>query len=168
MNTFINEHIPEQDTTHNPTNSDYDAPIDLAETFLRDHAKFPMFDGSQTCMLKALVLIIQFQVDFNLSNAVITSLMMIIFTFFLPNHLNPIFPKSYVELKKFMCVVGLGYQHIHCCPNDCIIYSGNYKDSQSYPVCKANSKGKKLSPKGKYLFCISLDMLLGFFPLLKM
>lgn len=101
-----------------------------------------MFDGSQTCMLKALVLILQLQVNFNISNVAITSLMMMVFTFFLPNHLNPIVPKSHVELKRFMRVVGLGYQHIHCGRNDCILYCGNYKDSQSCPICKDATKGK--------------------------
>ena len=36
--------------------------------------------------------------------------------------------KTHVELKKFMHVVGLVYNHIHCCPKDCIIYYGKYKD----------------------------------------
>ena len=100
INASINKHIPKRETTHNPTNSGFDALIDLAEPFLRDRAKPPIFDGSQTCMLKALVLILQFQVNFNIPNAAITSLMMIIFVFFLPIHLNLISPTQHVELKK--------------------------------------------------------------------
>ena len=66
-----------------------------------------------------------------------------------------------------MRVVGLWYQHIHSCPNDCIIYYGNYKDSQSCPICKTPRYGDgikgKIVPKGKKLFYVSLDTSLVFF-----
>ena len=63
IHVFMNEHIPEKHTTHNPTNDGSDAPIDHVKTFLMDLAKLPIFNGSETCMLKALVLILQFQVN---------------------------------------------------------------------------------------------------------
>ena len=52
------------------------------------------------------------------------------------------FPKSHVELNKCMCVIGLVYQHTHCCPNDCIHFYGNYRDSQSCCICIVDTKRK--------------------------
>jgi len=29
-------------------------------------------------------------------------------------------PKSYYEVKKILCRIGMEYEKIHACPNDCI------------------------------------------------
>ena len=137
----------------------YTHPPTEGERFLHEQSQVPIYDGSPTCMLKALVLILQFQVNFNISNVAISSMMSMIFDFFLPKHLNPVLPKSHVELRKFMRVVGLGFTHIHCCPRDCILYYGKYKMRDHCPICKESryrqdTKGvqvpKKVSRRNQY------------------
>ena len=37
-------------------------------------------------------------------------------------------PKSQYEVKKILCPVGMKYQKIHACPNDCILYRNEYAE----------------------------------------
>ena len=46
-------------------------------------------------------------------------------------------PDSTYEAKKAICPLGLEVQKIHVCPNDCILYRGEYEDLNACPVCSA-------------------------------
>ncbi|XP_037428486.1 uncharacterized protein LOC119294418, partial [Triticum dicoccoides] len=46
-------------------------------------------------------------------------------------------PESTYEANKAICPLGLEVQKIHACPNDCILYRGEYKDLNACPVCGA-------------------------------
>ena len=46
-------------------------------------------------------------------------------------------PDNMYEAKKVVCPLGLEVQKIHACPNDCILYRGEYKDLNACPVCGA-------------------------------
>ena len=37
-------------------------------------------------------------------------------------------------LKQLVCPLGLEVQKIHACPNDCILYRGDYENLNAYPV----------------------------------
>ena len=37
-------------------------------------------------------------------------------------------PKSYYQAKKILCLMGIEYQKIHACPNDCILYKHEFKE----------------------------------------
>ncbi|KAL6276903.1 hypothetical protein ACE6H2_020504 [Prunus campanulata] len=39
------------------------------------------------------------------------------------------------EAKKTLCALGLIYEKIHACPNDCILYRKEYEDSTNCPTC---------------------------------
>jgi hypothetical protein len=41
------------------------------------------------------------------------------------------------EVKQLVCPLGLEVQKIHACPNDCILYRGEYKNLDACPVCGA-------------------------------
>ena len=41
------------------------------------------------------------------------------------------------ESTKVVCPLGLEAQKIHACPNDCILYRGEYENLDSCPVCNA-------------------------------
>ena len=45
--------------------------------------------------------------------------------------------ESTYEAKKVVCPLGLEVQKIHECPNDCILYRGEYEDLNACPVCGA-------------------------------
>src|SRR3954462_1137728 len=46
-------------------------------------------------------------------------------------------PDSTYEAKKLVCPLGLEVQKIHACPNDCILYRGEYENLNECPVCGA-------------------------------
>ncbi|RVW24072.1 hypothetical protein CK203_091352 [Vitis vinifera] len=56
---------------------------------------------------------------------------------------------SMYEAKKTFSALGMEYQKIHACPNDCILYRNQYKDAIACPTCgksrwKINSEGGKI------------------------
>jgi hypothetical protein len=40
--------------------------------------------------------------------------------------------------KQVICPLGLEIQKIHVCPNDCILYHGEYENLDACPVCHAS------------------------------
>ncbi|KAK1613168.1 hypothetical protein QYE76_036841 [Lolium multiflorum] len=46
-------------------------------------------------------------------------------------------PASTYEAKKLVCPLGLDVQKIHACPNDCILYRGEYENENKCPICGA-------------------------------
>src|SRR4051812_39751101 len=46
-------------------------------------------------------------------------------------------PNGSYEAKKLVCPLGLEVKKIHACPNDCILYRGEYKNFNESPVCGA-------------------------------
>nr|GEV46499.1 hypothetical protein [Tanacetum cinerariifolium] len=59
-------------------------------------------------------------------------------------------PSSYYEMKKTYKKIGLGYESIHACINDCYLFwvSEENEKMQNYPICNA-SRWKDLKTKGK-------------------
>ena len=49
---------------------------------------------------------------------------------------NELPPTTY-EAKKVVCLLGLDVQKIHACPNDCILYRGEYEELDACLVCDA-------------------------------
>lgn len=74
---------------------------------LHEQSQPLIYDGSLTCMLEILALILKFQINFNISNTAISLTTSMSFNFFLPKHLNLVLLKNCVELKKFLRVVNL-------------------------------------------------------------
>ena len=46
-------------------------------------------------------------------------------------------PSTTYEAKKMVFPLGLDVQKIHACPNDCILYRGEYENLEACPVCSA-------------------------------
>ncbi|KAI5338983.1 hypothetical protein L3X38_018255 [Prunus dulcis] len=44
-------------------------------------------------------------------------------------------PTSMYEAKKTLCALGLSYEKMQACPNDCILYRKEYEDSTNCPTC---------------------------------
>ena len=41
------------------------------------------------------------------------------------------FPSSFSEAKKSLCALGMEYEKIHVCPNDCLIYRGEIDEDET-------------------------------------
>ncbi|GJT30220.1 hypothetical protein Tco_0910495 [Tanacetum coccineum] len=70
-------------------------------------------------------------------------------------------PPSYYAIKNTFKTIGLGYESIHACVNDCFLFWGdNNKDVHFCPVCKtsrwkdSNTPGKKVPKKVLRYFLI--------------
>jgi hypothetical protein len=48
-----------------------------------------------------------------------------------------VLPKNFYEAKKFVKAIGIGYECIDACMNDCILFMGKYANAKSRPVCKS-------------------------------
>lgn len=44
-------------------------------------------------------------------------------------------PNSTYEAKKLFCPLGMEYDTIHVCQNDCVLYRNEYQDLREYPRC---------------------------------
>ena len=62
-------------------------------------------------------------------------------------------PSSYYEAKKILKKIGLGYESIHVCKNDCMLFWKEHESLQNCHVCnesrwvEKNKKGKKVAQK---------------------
>ena len=62
-------------------------------------------------------------------------------------------PTSHYQAKKILKKIGLGYEAIHVCKNDCALFWSEYKSWQHCPICKEsrwvnkNTNGKKVAHK---------------------
>ncbi|XP_058746975.1 uncharacterized protein LOC131619954 [Vicia villosa] len=54
-----------------------------------------------------------------------------------------VLPSRYYEAKKILCPMGLEYEKIHACPNDCILYRKEYVNYNHCPKCKASRYKKR-------------------------
>ena len=65
---------------------------------------------------------------------------------------------SMYESKKTFSALGMEYQKIHTCPNDCILYRNQYNDAITCPTCgksrwKINNEGGRLRRGFLQRFC---------------
>ncbi|XP_021768950.1 uncharacterized protein LOC110733242 [Chenopodium quinoa] len=51
--------------------------------------------------------------------------------------IDNVLPGRIYEAKKMLCSMGMGYEKIHACPNDCILYQKGYASLKSCPECEA-------------------------------
>ncbi|XP_060972473.1 uncharacterized protein LOC133038366 [Cannabis sativa] len=68
-------------------------------------------------------------------------------------------PLSFYEAKKTLSSIGMQYEKIHACPNDCILYRKSFVDAISCPTCgesrwqkKKNSDEVKIGVPAKVLW----------------
>ena len=79
--------------------------------------------------------------------------------------LKEVFPEdnqlssSMFKAKKTLSSLGIEYEKIRACPNDCILYKGEYKDTKTCPTCNGsrwkaigNTNGKKQPMSMKVLW----------------
>ena len=59
-------------------------------------------------------------------------------------------PKSFYEMKQYIKVLGLSYEKIHFCPNNCVLFWEDYENLDECPVCNEsrwkNGDKKKKDP----------------------
>src|ERR1044072_5923977 len=58
-----------------------------------------------------------------------------------------VLPSRAYEAKQMLCSIGMSYERIHACPNDCILFRNEYEFLKTCPKCNApRYKKEKSSP----------------------
>ncbi|RVX18749.1 hypothetical protein CK203_006964 [Vitis vinifera] len=104
----------------------------LFETLLEDAQK-PLYLGCRNfTKLSALVKLYNLKARYEWSDKSFSELLSILGDM-LP--LNNELSLSMYEAKKTLNTLGIEYEKIHACPNDCILYRNELKDATSCPTC---------------------------------
>ncbi|XP_022156813.1 uncharacterized protein LOC111023653 [Momordica charantia] len=98
-----------------------------------DNAKKPLYPGCKKfTKLSALVRLYNLKVRYSWTNSSFSELLSVI-SDFLPELKE--MPKSMYEAKKALCSLGLNYEKIDACPNDCCLYRKEYIHMNRCPFC---------------------------------
>jgi hypothetical protein len=76
-------------------------------------------------------------------------------------------PKSFYEANKLVKSIGIGYNCIYSCENDCILYSKDYAKLNSCPNCKVSCWKSIRSLDGKHIYKVPRKVL-RYIPITKM
>ena len=114
------------------------------ESFQQAHA--PMYEGLQSdskktlymgcnnslTLLSAVLSLVNVKARYGWSDKSFSSLLQVVHNL-LPE--DNTLPKTYYKLKKILCLMGMDYQKIHACPNDCILYWHEFQEMSKCPIC---------------------------------
>jgi len=82
-------------------------------------------------MLLSVVLSrVNVKVKYSWSDKSFTSLLQVVQDMILEEN---VLPKSYYQAKKILCTMGMEYQKIHACPNNCILYRNEFEEMHNCP-----------------------------------
>ncbi|XP_074378204.1 uncharacterized protein LOC141719730 [Apium graveolens] len=106
----------------------------------------PLYPGCENySKMKALVKLFNLKVKHGMSDSCFFDVLLLIGSF-LPDGNN--IPSSFNEAKKTLCALGMGYEKIHACPNNCLLYCRQIdEDETTCRICKASRW--KLNKKGE-------------------
>ena len=131
---------------------------------LQTDSKNPLYPGCKNSLtlLSAMLSLVNVKAKYRWSDKSFSSLLQVVHDM-LPEDNN--LPKSYYQAKKILCPIGMEYQKIHACPNDCILYRHKFLEMSKCPRCGvsrykvkdddkccSDENSKKASP-GKVLWC---------------
>ena len=114
---------------------------ELFEAMIND-VEMPLYDGcSKYTKLSALVKLWNMKASGGWTNSSFTALLEFL------REVLPVdnkIPASMYEAKKTLSTLGMEYEKIHACPNDCALYRNAYEDLDECPICKESrwKKGK--------------------------
>ena len=83
---------------------------------------------------RACLSILNLQSIYGWSDASVNALLSLLKSTILPQ-INEL-PTSRDVAKSIVLEIGMEYKSIHACPNDCILYHGDYVATQSCPKCQ--------------------------------
>ncbi|KAL4561446.1 hypothetical protein LXL04_033612 [Taraxacum kok-saghyz] len=106
---------------------------------LLEECEKPLYEGSKYNSLSGLLKYQHIKGEFGWSDASFDILLRAIKDT-LPE--NNTMPSSLYEAKKLLKGVGLQYEKIHACPNDCVLFRKEHKDASECPTCRT-SRWKK-------------------------
>ncbi|XP_028216513.1 uncharacterized protein LOC114398517 [Glycine soja] len=129
------------------------------EGFQQEHAplynnieidsKKPLYSSCTSfTKLSAVLALVNLKAQFGWSDKSFSELLMLLKNI-LPA--DNVLPKNHYEAKKILCPVGMQYEKIHACCNDCILYRDEFAELDYCPVCgvsryKLNNRDSSVHP----------------------
>ncbi|XP_074342211.1 uncharacterized protein LOC141679672 [Apium graveolens] len=107
-------------------------------------AEQPLFEGSECTKLESMLKLHNWEARFGISDSAFTDLLTSVGSLLPKDNVLP--PNAY-EAKKALSDLGLEYEKIHSCPNNCILYRGAHADASECPKCRLSRW--KLGKDGK-------------------
>ncbi|KAL3690612.1 hypothetical protein R1sor_016921 [Riccia sorocarpa] len=116
----------------------------------QEESRTPIYPGAKCSKLAYTLLILNLQARFPASNQLINGIFKLLAEKILPEESNV--PKTRSEARKILKTVGMDYEMIHVCPNDCILYRNEYGDATACPKCnearyREDTQGTKIAKK---------------------
>ncbi|XP_073132543.1 uncharacterized protein [Henckelia pumila] len=100
---------------------------------LLEDAEKPLYPGcSKFTRLSAVVKLFNLKAKYSWSDKSCTDLLNLLGEMLRDDNELPL---SFYDAKKSLCALGITYEKIHACPNDCILYRKEYEDMNSCPTC---------------------------------
>ena len=101
---------------------------------LQSDSKKPLYPGcnKSLTLLSAMLSLINVMAKYRWSDKIFSSLLQVVHDM-LPEE-NTL-PKSYYQAKKILYLMGMKYQTIHACSNDCILYRHEFEEMNICPRC---------------------------------
>jgi hypothetical protein len=115
---------------------------------LLEEMKHELYPGAPYTRFSFLVKLLHIKSFYRISNVAFTAILKLLSAAFLDCSL----PASYHEAKNVINASGLGYDSIHVCPNNCVLFRKEYAKHDECLVCgasrwKDSSDGKKHIPE---------------------
>ena len=119
---------------------------DCPEMFERlvSDAEKPLYDGcTKFTRLSAVLKLYNLKAGNGWSDKSFTELLALLKDM-LPE--DNVLPNRTYETKKMLCSIGMSYDKIHACPNDCVLFRNEYASLNECPKCGVSRYKNKLSP----------------------
>ena len=99
---------------------------------LQTDSKKPLYSGCKNSLtlLSAVLSLVNVKAKYGWSDKSFSSLLQVVHNM-LPE--ENMLPKSHYQVKKIVCPMGMEYQKIHACPNDCILYRQQFQEMSKCP-----------------------------------
>jgi hypothetical protein len=112
---------------------------------LKNDAGTPLYDGcSKFTRLSAVLKLYNLKAANGWTDTSFTNLLALLKDM-LPE--GNVLPGRAYEAKQMLCSIGMSYERIHACPNDCILFRNEYEFLKTCPKCNAlRYKKEKSSP----------------------
>ena len=99
---------------------------------IESDSKTPLYPGCTSfTRLSGVLALINLKERFGWSDKSFTELLVLLKMFPEQNTLS----KNHYQAKNILCHVGMEYQKMHACPNDCIVYRNQFAEMHQCPIC---------------------------------
>ena len=105
----------------------------MYDTLQSDYKK-PLYSGCKKSLtlLSVVLSLVNVKARYGRSDKSFTSLLQVAQDMLLEENT---LSKSYHQAKKIQCPMGMEYQKINACPNDCIMYKNEFEEMHNCPRC---------------------------------